>query len=216
MNSSDIYRKISKYKSLYNITAIANIPSIVTHGILCYERARVLAHSSIANKDVQSLRDDVAIPGGLALHQYANLYFDYWNPMLSALRNCNEQICILAVDLAVLDLDDVVVTDSNAASNIAQFIEPKDIAKIPFDRVFARFWIDPDPIRQRLYKLIKCAEVLIPDRIDYKYITGAYVYSQAARKAILASGFNKPVIMHSKAFFPPHNDGGGLSEYPNR
>lgn len=201
MNPSDIYRRVAKRKSLYNITAIANIPSIVQNGILCYERAHALAHSSIANMNVQSLRNNVAIPGGLPLHRYANLYFDYWNPMLSAVRDRNEQICILAVDFAVLDLDDVVVTDCNAASRIAQFIEPRDIEKILFDIVFAKNWLDSDPIQQQRKKLIKCAEVLVPDHIDYTYVNGAYVYNQTAYKSITDAGFTKQVQIYSGAFF---------------
>lgn len=67
-------------------------------GLLSNEKAARIAHMSIAMNVVQARRDTVRIPNGLKLHQYANVYFDPHNPMLSARRNQNENICILKFD----------------------------------------------------------------------------------------------------------------------
>ena len=63
-------------KSVYNIQSISNIPSVIRHGLLSYNRAATMKHASIAMSDVQSRRNDVIIPNGGPLHSYANAYFD--------------------------------------------------------------------------------------------------------------------------------------------
>jgi len=60
-------------------------------------------HVSIAMNEVQVRRELARVPNGLKLHQYANPYFDPWNPMLSRKRSQNEEICILKFDRSVLD-----------------------------------------------------------------------------------------------------------------
>jgi hypothetical protein len=50
------------------------------------------------------------------------------------------------------------------------------------ERVFARYWLHPDdPYEEMSHKSEKCAEVLIPERVDVQFIVGAYVANQAAQ-----------------------------------
>ncbi|EQD40247.1 hypothetical protein B1B_14996, partial [mine drainage metagenome] len=72
----------SRVTELHSIMPISNIGSVMTHGVLSYERAARLAHHSVALQPVQDRRDQKQVPGGLKLHQYANLYFHARNPML--------------------------------------------------------------------------------------------------------------------------------------
>jgi hypothetical protein len=64
------------------IMPLENIPSVLEHGILSHERMASLPHRSVAMQGVQERRDLKQVPGGLKLHQYANLYFHARNPML--------------------------------------------------------------------------------------------------------------------------------------
>jgi hypothetical protein len=64
------------------IMPIGNVPSVMEHGILSYERAARLEHHSVAMQEIQDKRDQKQVPSGLRLHQYANLYFHARNPML--------------------------------------------------------------------------------------------------------------------------------------
>ena len=97
MNRSDV-------GELHYIVPIANVASIMTHGILSNRCAGRLQHESIAMQEVQGRRVDKRIPGGRSLHDYVNLYFDAHNPMLSKRRSQNQQICVLQVNVEVLDL----------------------------------------------------------------------------------------------------------------
>ncbi len=80
MNRADV-------TELYYITAIANVPSILKHGILSHKLAERLPHDSVAMPEIQERRSNKQIPGAGQLHDYANLYFDAHNPMLSKRRD---------------------------------------------------------------------------------------------------------------------------------
>src|SRR5258708_3510815 len=104
---------------------IANLGSVMTHGILSYERAAKLAHHSVAMQPVQDRRDQKQVPGGLKLHQYANLYFHARNPMLFKRQAEAPNLCILQVSTQVLDIDGSVISDQNAASDYVRFLHPR-------------------------------------------------------------------------------------------
>ena len=72
----------SRVTEFHCIMPISNIASVMTHGILSYDRASKLRHRSIALQPVQDRRDKKQVSGGLKLHQYANLYFNARNPMM--------------------------------------------------------------------------------------------------------------------------------------
>ena len=57
------------------IMPMENIPSVLKHGILSFERSSKVEHHSVALEEAQEKRDAKNVPGGLLLHQYANLYF---------------------------------------------------------------------------------------------------------------------------------------------
>ena len=60
---------------LHCIMPIGNGPSVLQHGLLSHEEAAKLKHHTVAMQAIQDLRDVKAVPGGLKLHQYANMYF---------------------------------------------------------------------------------------------------------------------------------------------
>lgn len=137
MRPSELFTKITTQTGLFNIQAIDNISSIMQRGLLSNERASTIKHTSIAMQEVQERRDAVIIPNGMALHKYANVYFDPKNPMLYKRRNENESICILKFDRSILDFEGVVVSDRNASSTYAGFYPPEaGLNEIDFNLVF--------------------------------------------------------------------------------
>lgn len=168
-------------KELHYITPIRNVPSIMEYGIISYNRAQKLKHRSVAMQEIQSRRVDKKVPGGLALHDYVNLYFDAHNPMLSRRRGQNDQICVLCVSPAVLDLPDVVISDHNAASGWARFL-PSSVGMraIDADLVYAEYWTHQNQFEEWDHKSRKYAEVLVPKRVGLEYILGAYIANTKA------------------------------------
>lgn len=187
---------------LHCIMPIANVQSVLTHGILSYERAEQLTHASVAMQPVQDLRDQKRVPRGLKLHQYANLYFHARNPMLFLRRGESQGLCVLRVSLDVLATPDVVITDSNAASAYARFLHPSQWALIDFDDVLADNWTHPDDQRRYYqHKSRKCAEVLVPHRIPPELLLGARVNGPLAMGRLAAVVPDFPVIVDPDMFF---------------
>jgi ssDNA thymidine ADP-ribosyltransferase, DarT len=183
------------------IMPIVNIPSVLTNGILSYERAAKQPHHSVAMQPVQEKRDLKQIPGGLKLHQYANLYFHARNPMLFKRRHEAQSLCVLRLSTAVLSIQGTVVSDQNAASDYARFLHPSQWQLIPFDDVFRPDWTHPDQITYWRRKSRKCAEVLVPGVVPPAYVVGGYAIDQVAAAALAGAGFTRPVQIDHAFFF---------------
>lgn len=91
-------------RELHYITPIANVPSILQHGLLSHQRSTRVGHTSVAMPQVQARRAGRTLPSGRPLHAYANLYLTARNPMLYKLRWKRDAICVLSVGADVLDL----------------------------------------------------------------------------------------------------------------
>jgi hypothetical protein len=194
--------KRSDLHELHYIAPIQNIPSIMNHGILCHQKARQLNHASVAMQEIQEIRAKKAIPGGRPIHSYVNLYFCARNPMMYKRAAQHKSLCMLRINIEVLDLPGVVVADGNAASAYTGFWPPKlGLDKIDFDLVFAERWTDSNQIQQWHKARVKCSEVLVLERVDPRFIQGAYVSCQESQKLLVDTGFRLPVTVDSKLFF---------------
>jgi hypothetical protein len=196
MNRSDI-------AELHYIAPIVNVPSILRDGILSHNRAKRVGHDSVAMSEIQERRKDKQIPRARHLHDYANVYFDAHNPMLSKLRSKNNAICVLKINPAVLDIPDVIIADQNAASDWVRFFTVTDgLNALDRDRVFARYWKhQEDMIDEWRHKAEKCAEVLVPDRVSLDFITGAYVVDNVTLIRFRELNSGLPVSINSGIFF---------------
>jgi len=189
-----------RVSELHCIMPIANVASVLEHGILSHEQAAKLRHRSVAMQAMQDRRDVKTVPAGLKLHQYANLYFHARNPMLSVRRH--EDVCVLRVSIQVLSLNGVVITDQNAASNYVRFYAPTQWRLLQFDDIYARDWTHPDDqIQEWRHKSRKCAEVLLPHRVPSAMIIGAYVVDEAAQARLRQTGFALPIAVNADFFF---------------
>lgn len=183
------------------IMPIANIASVLKLGILSYERAAKLQHNSVALQTVQDKRHVKQVPGGLRVHQYANLYFHARNPMMFKRKEQANSLCVLRVGLEVLKVSGVVLADCNAGSDYVRFLHPSQWSLLDFDDIYARNWRHPDQIRQWKHSARKCAEVLVPHLVESSFLTGAYVVSEPARKSLADQGFRHPIAVDSDLFF---------------
>jgi hypothetical protein len=196
MNRSDV-------TGLYYITQITNVPSILKQGILSNRLSSKLPHDSIAMPEMQDKRENKRIPGAGMLHDYANLYFDAHNPMLSKRRDRNNEICILRISATILELPSVIVADRNAAKDYARFYSAKDgLVALDKDKIYARYWTNArDQYEAWDLKAIKCAEVLVPGKIAPDYILGALVANQIALESLRKLESKLPVEIKNGIFF---------------
>lgn len=192
-------------KELHNIMPIANIPSVMEHGILSHNlrrRSRILSRS-VAMQEIQDRRKNKIVYGGKALHSYANLFFDAHNPMLSKVRSHNNEICVLKISSEVLSLPGVVITDRNASCNYVGFYPyPDGLTKLNFDMIYATWWLhQDDPRLEELHKNIKGAEVLVPNCVYPQYIVGASVCNRATGRRLQQTGFSGNIKIDDSLFF---------------
>ena len=187
---------------LHYITPMVNVPSILHLGILSHRRVSTVEHNSVAMQEIQDRRENKRVPRGKLLHDYANLYFTARNPMLRKLKSKHLGLCVLRVDPEVLDIPGTVITDQNAASGYAAFAPaPEGLGIVDANLTFAQWWTDPDYYAYWRKKRAKCAEVLVPDRVDPELILGAYVSCHDARNSINAIVSGLEVDIDLKLFF---------------
>lgn len=176
--------KREEIKELHYITHIDNVPTILQQGILSHQAGQRVPHKSVADEEVQSRRAARAIPGGLRLHQYANLYFNARNAMMYRITGrmgipC-EELTVLRIADTVLDLPGVVITEINAAADVSplwhtvrEYLPMLDVATI-----YAHSWNHADLLEKQHHKQRMMAEALVPNRVPPGYIAGAYVVSE--------------------------------------
>jgi hypothetical protein len=188
---------------LHYITPIENVASIIQRGILSNRRAQPFRPRTIAKPEVQALRARVRIPGGRALHEYANLYICARNPMMFKWAALHEETCVLRVSTDVLDLPDVVITDQNAASGYCRFVpSPEGLAIVDREMVFADDWRHPgNPAAYYRHRSVKCAEVLVPDAVPPHYILGAYAAGARAEGLLTEGAPELSVVTNAHIFF---------------
>ena len=187
---------------LHYITPMANVPSILRRGILSHTRVEGLAHESVAALEIQDRRRTVVIPGGRRLHDYANVYLCGRNPMMFKRKDRHIDLCVLQVDPRVLDVEGAVISDKNASSDYVRFAPaPRGLAIVDYEMTFAEYWTDDDPILYMQKKSAKCAELLVPDRIDSQFVLGAYVSCEEARASYQKLGLTLPCRINGHLFF---------------
>jgi hypothetical protein len=192
----------SRVIELHCIMPLGNIPSVLQRGILSYESAAKLSHYSVAMQPVQDRRDQKQVPGGLKLHQYANLYFHARNPMMFKRRDEASRLCVLIVSTQVLGLPGTVISDQNAASDYARFLHPSQWELLAFDDIYATDWRHPDdPIAYFRHKARKCAEVLVAQCVEPRFLIGAYVPDDGVAVQLANLGCILPLRVNPGLFF---------------
>ena len=198
---------------LHYLASIENLASICEHGILSHKLAAKLPHVDVSNPRMQELRKDkdVAYAGQARprrLHSYANLFLHGRNSMLKDLcySHGHKTVAVLAVSTEVLDLPGVVIADQNAASKYARFYaSPDGLHHLLEAHVLARGWGDPavDQIDYWRRKSRRSAEVLVPDRVDARYLRTAYVSCSDAGERCRRLALPLRVVIDADLFFQP-------------
>jgi hypothetical protein len=184
------------------IMPLENIPSVLELGILSNERAEKVPHYSVALEAVQERRDLKHIPGGLKLHQYANLYFHARNPMLYKRKDQAATLCVLRVSTEVRHIDGVVFADRNASSDYVRFLHPRQEGVLDYEAIFSMDWRHANnPIAYYQHRSQKCAEVLVPHSVEPRFLIGVYVVDEAVAANMQSQGFGLSITINPEMFF---------------
>jgi len=126
--------------------------------------------------------------------------------MMYVLKDRHSDLAVVAISPNMIDQPGVVISDCNAARDMALFKPaPDGLELIDPELVYAEDWRHPNQIEYYKHQGIMCAEVLVPDKIDKRYISKIYVSSSKSHNDLMSiSGVaarNLSVVIDSHLFF---------------
>jgi hypothetical protein len=200
-------KKIPEIKSLYYITHIENLPSILERGIFSHQliEEQSLKFTPIYDVSIVSNRKAKLTPNGKSLWEFANLYFQPRNPMLYRVihEKGEKELAIIGVQKQAMDAPDVFLTDGNAANDPTSFFTPKEGLKAIYkmwDIIDGEWWNSVDGSKRKIM-----AECLVPRMISSDLIHTIYVASHAVAEKVRSLPLPRtfPVVPEPNMFFIP-------------
>lgn len=202
---SDEYRE-SRYNNLYYITHVGNLESILNLGIYSNNliKQNGIKHFDLSDSEVQDIRDNILIGNNINLHDFVNLFFNPRNSMLYRLLDNNDpyDICILEIDITVLDEIDAFVGDGIVAKCTTLARNAKEGLKLlHYDEVFRENWNDPNPYIKDMQRSKVSAEALIKNRVNIDKIKQVIVQDDYAKNLLSKYIINIPISVKPYLFF---------------
>ena len=170
-------RKTPDIKSLYYLTHVENLPSILTHGILSHKlvEGRAVSYTPIYDVSIVGNRQTKSAPDGHSLWDFANLYFQPRNPMLYRVvhEKSEKEIAVVAVHPHVMETPGVFLTDGNAASATTDFFPYNEglraISTI-CDTITSEWWNSVDGSKRKIMAECLVPELIPPDMVHTVYV----------------------------------------------
>src|SRR5216683_2340723 len=126
--------KKAEIRSLFYITHVENLPSILRHGVLSHAQveAKNIPYKPIYDSGIVNSRKEKSTPIGRSLWDYANVYIQPRNPMMYRVvhEKGRNNLAVVAVRSNVLNETGVLLTDGNAANGPSQFYVVLDGLKV--------------------------------------------------------------------------------------
>lgn len=191
---------------LYYITHIDNLESILKHGILSHRQIdeRGIEYTAIYDRGIVSNRKMIKTPEGHSLWDYANLYFQPRNPMLYRVirEKGTQDIIVLKIKKTILNRNDILITDGNAASFQTQIksLNKSELSLIT-KLVNKEYWNNEDGSKRQIM-----SECLVPNNVNPNLIDCIYVASEngaasKSREILKHAQSHLNVIVEPKMFF---------------
>jgi hypothetical protein len=172
---------IGEVQSLQHITHLDNISGIRRRGICCHKTAvHWRERRVIADSDVMARRDRRVGSGPLTIKDFAALYFNAHNPMLSKLRD-QPGLVVLELDPTPILTDSAtLLTDGNAAA-AETAIGPvaEMLTRLERRRVYSTGWTHDAATRCAVQ-----AEVLVEEAVPARLVRGAKTPTDADAAAL--------------------------------
>ena len=170
---------VELFKKAYHFTHVDNLADIVRHGGLLSHnllREERVAYTDISDASVQHWRQRPEPVFGRPIHDYVPLYLNPRNPMLYRLHGLSPELVMLAVEIDRDCPAPRVFADGNAACRDTRFGDRLEAVGPAQEALCASSWSwIPDG------KRLRCAEMLVPDRISLAMIDGIYCMNDSVR-----------------------------------
>ncbi len=193
-------------KSLYYITHLENLRSILTHGILSHNAVETsgVKFRTVYDTGIVNSRKLRQTPDSRSLWDFANLYFQPRNPMLYRLvqEKDRKEIIVLGVLPNVLKIPGIFITDGNAANSPTGFYLSDEGIKAIFgiwDILTGEWWNATDGSKRKIMAECLVPGFIPPDAVHTIYVADYMVAEQI--RQILPKDI--PVVPEPNMFFMP-------------
>ncbi len=202
-----------KFNSLFYITHIDNLQSIIKRGILSYNRIKDVGCKFIpifkgkkhSYNDIDKRSKIAPLMNNNNLLNYAGLFFQPRNPILyrSIIETGLEKLVILEVANTVLSEPGVIISDGNVTEDFTQFYPcSQGLKKIQQHAKVLQndWWRKSDGSKRKIM-----AECLVPERVKPEYIRSVILADDNMNlmNQIMSDSVNLPVNYHSNRYFQP-------------
>ena len=201
-------------KSLYYITHINNLPSILRHGILSHRQIEKqgIPFTPIYNPEIVASRESRNTPERKSLWEYANVYFQPRNPMLYKVLSETDKkdVVIIGISPQVIDTTGAFISLGNAASSLTPITDAEKGLHIISDELWSiinsDWWKTEDGTKRKIM-----AECLVPNSISPTQIHSIYATSQLVadkiRPVLADYSLQVSVVVEPHMFFQPRKHG---------
>ena len=201
-------------KSLFYITHINNLPSILQHGILSHQQvtARGLPFTPVYNAEIVAHRQQRQTPDGKSLWEYANVYFQPRNPMLyKVLSEINKNdVVILGTKPQILDTEGAFIALGNAAHLLTPLVDVKTGLQAVngeyWNILNSDWWKTEDGTKRKIMAECLIPNVIPPAAIHSVYIASASI-SERIRPLLSQLPHSVEVVVEPHMFFQPRRHG---------
>ncbi len=201
-------------KSLFYITHIDNLPSILRFGILSHRQVtrQNIPFTPVYNAEIVAHREQRLTPDKKSLWDYANVYFQPRNPMLYKVLSETDKkdVVILGIKPQVLDAAGAFISLGNAAHALSPLVDVKTglqaISGEYWQVINSDWWKTEDGSKRKIM-----AECLIPNGIPPAEIHSVYVshasVAERVRPALSGLPYPVSVVVEPHMFFQPRRHG---------
>ncbi len=199
------YCKEFGIETLYHITSLGNIPSILINGLLSYNatKQRKVWVSSCSNREIQGRRAQKLI-GGLTANDYVPLFFSKKTPMLCAIETAANSSGVAMVYICIrpeiIGEKGVYFSDGNVASNATKnYCRLEELISLDWKNIFG--W-NREEIGFEEAKRKKSAEVLVPHCINPTWFSKFIVPDKEAESELsFGLPYDIPVEVNREFYF---------------
>lgn len=194
-------------KSLFYITHIDNVTSILSEGILSHSmvESKRVKYTPIYDISIVSNRKEKRTPNEKSLWEYANVYFQARNPMMYRVvhEKSKKDLVVIGVKPSILNIPNSFLTDGNAASSPTQFYPPSIGMKIlekEWKIVQSEWWKEDDGSKRKIM-----AECLVPGSIPPENIHTVFVPDHETKERLerVIGASRIPIVPEPNLFFQP-------------
>lgn len=72
---------------------------------------------------------------------------------------------------------------------------------LDFETIYMKNWNSDDYYTKLYQRSVKCAEILVPNRVDIKYIMAACVVNEINKNNLIDLGFKEEIFISKSNFF---------------